>query len=207
MEADIAGFEEIAAQFGGRQRGGVLHILQRPLRKFPQVIAAGVLVHADQAHTCIGTAAIGLHGFGHLPLHFGNPQAFVVQMVAQRAQDQAFGIVGQCRLDHDRAFGDGPRIANGAGGIGRTDQHDQLASLAQRVAGDGGVAVMKGLETPDKDEIVVRCCHENPSRLRGQPVVCPLACGKCYADAQRRQARDRIGKHRRCHDTAVIVAD
>src|SRR5690606_39085185 len=144
----------------------------RPLRELAQVVAAGVLVLPDQACACLGAAAVGSDRFVDGALHRGDPQRLVVQVIAQRAQQQApFGLLER-GTDHDHALGGTPGIADGARGVGGADQHDQLAGLLQRLTCDGGVAVVERLETADEDQIVV--VHEAPSRWwRGDPGSVP----------------------------------
>ncbi|MNN56091.1 hypothetical protein D3C81_1710020 [compost metagenome] len=97
-------------------------------------------------------------------------------MVLERTDQQAFARAFKRGLDHHGAFGHGPGIAEAAGGIGRADQEDQLLGPAQCEAGNGGMAVMEGLETPDEHQIVV--FHENPPcrcRCRGSiPWLVPM---------------------------------
>ena len=118
VRLQAVGLEQIAAQLGGRQRLGVGHVDQRPLRELAQVVAAGVLVLADQADARRGIATVVGHGLGHRALDRGDPVAFVVEMVAQRAHDQPIADIGQGGTDHHRALGDGPRVLDGAGGVG-----------------------------------------------------------------------------------------
>ena len=68
-------------------------------------------------------------------------------------------------LDHHGALGDGPGIADRTGSVGGADQEDEFLGPGQSVAGNGGVAVMEGLEAPDENQVVV--VHENPSRSKG----------------------------------------
>jgi hypothetical protein len=94
-------------------------------------------------------AAVGAHRRGHRRLHRGDPLALVVQVVAQRAQDQAFASAVEPGLDPRAALGHGPGIADGARRIGRTDQKDEFVRTRQGVAGNGGVVVVEGREAPD----------------------------------------------------------
>ena len=52
VAVDVTGVEQVAAQLGRRQRLGVLDVDQPPLRELAQVVAGGILVHADQADAC-----------------------------------------------------------------------------------------------------------------------------------------------------------
>jgi len=109
------------------------------------------------------------------------------------------------RLDHHGTFGHGQGIAEAAGGIGRADQEDQLAGPAQGQAGNGGVAVVEGLESPDDDEIVK--FNENTSCRCGSRGSVPwLAADATPMDGPVKPAATLSAERRiACADCAVVL--
>ena len=109
----------------------------------------------------LGCRAIGTQGIPDSRLDGSDPGVLVIEVIPQRADQDAGRLGRQGLADHLLALGGSPWVTAVAGAAGRADQDDDAISAFKRAAQQGDMAVMQRRELSYQDQAIKT--HEAPS--------------------------------------------